>query len=63
MHRDGSHIVLVYNIAEVFIEIRKALSKEIETMTSLNVSGVSLTAKSLALKDDYINKNEDFESV
>ena len=44
-------------------EIRRALSKEIENMTSLNVSGVALTVKSLALKADYKNKNKDFESV
>jgi ABC-type dipeptide/oligopeptide/nickel transport system ATPase component len=52
-----------YKIAKIFKEIRRALSQEIETMTSLNVSGVALTVKSLALKADYKNKNEDFESV
>lgn len=49
-----------YKIAGVFKKIRQAITKEIETMTSLNVSGVTLTVKSLALKDDYKNKNEDF---
>jgi uncharacterized alkaline shock family protein YloU len=49
-----------YKIAAVFKEIRNAIAKEIETVTSLNVSGVSLTVKSLSLKSDYKNKNEDF---
>ena len=49
-----------YKVVIVFKKIREAITKEIETMTSLNVSGVALTVKSLASKEDYKNKNEDF---
>ena len=49
-----------YKIPNVFRKIRDAVIREIETMTSLNVSSVSLTAKSLVLKEDYKNKNKDF---
>lgn len=52
-----------YKIATVFKTIRDAISKEIEKMTSLNVSGVALTVKSLSLKSDYKNKNEDFTTT
>lgn len=52
-----------YNIATILKKIRDAISKEIDSMTSLNVSGVSLTVKSLSLKADYKNKNEDFATT
>ena len=41
-----------YKIPELFKKIRDSIVKEIETMTSLNVSSVSLTAKSIVLKQD-----------
>ena len=49
-----------YKIPDVFRKIRGAVIREIETTTSLNVSAVCLTAKSIALKEDYKNKNKDF---
>ena len=52
-----------YKIPAVFRKIRDAVIREIETMTSLNVSAVSLTAKSLVLQPDYKNNNKDFMTV
>ncbi len=52
-----------YKIPDVFKKIRDAVIDEIEKITSLNVSAVVLTAKSLVLKSDYKNKNKDFVTV
>lgn len=41
-----------YKIPHVFGKIRSAVIEEIERITSLNVSSVSLTAKSLVLKKE-----------
>lgn len=58
-------LVLFYGhkIPVVFKNIRGAVIEEIENITSLNVSSVSLTAKSLVLKENYKNRNKDFVTL
>lgn len=58
-------LVLFYGhkIPVVLRNIRNSVIDEIENITSLNVSSVSLTAKNLVLKDNYKNINKDFVTL